>query len=445
MEFEKAVSDAVKRLEGEDVDSFEVAGLASNALTIEAKRQKVDSFNKTVSRGLAIRVIRKGSAGFSSTTDISAKAVAKAVSQSLDALKITSPSEDAVVAKPESGISGFAEKVGRSFAEIPDDEKMALALKLESETIAADSRIARVRSPRYEEIVWQQTIVNSEGVRVSSKRGLVLCEVSAIAVDGNLTESAYDFCFSPRFEDLDVRAVARSAAARAVGKLGASPLEGGEMPVVFENRAAASMLGLLAPSFFADNVQKGKSTIANKKGEKIYSDLVTIVDDGILAGGYSSFPFDGEGVPSEKTTMVNRGRQASWLYDTARAMKDGTLSTGNCRRNSINKLPVIGVTNCYLENGASKRNDLIRGISNGFMVTSLMGLHTANAVTGDFSLGAEGFVVSNGLVSRPVRGVTIAGNIHDLFAAVEAVADDFHLGGTFGSPSILVKSLMLGG
>lgn len=440
-----AIADAIKRLEGENVDSFEVVGLAKNSLTIEAKRQMVDQFNRTSSRGIAIRAILKGSMGFSSTTDLSPKAVSKAVTQALDSLKITSPSDEAVIAAPVDQSSGFAEKVGRSFAEISDEEKIKVALQLEGETIAADSRIDRVRSPRYEEYVWQYTVTNSEGIQASSKRGLVVCEVRAIASDEGNTESAYDFLYSPRFEDLDVKRVAKNAASRAIAKLGGKGMESASLPVVFDNRAAASILGLVAPSFFADNVQRGKSVIADKKFQKLYSDLVTITDDGILPGGYSSFPFDGEGIPSQKTTMVRSGKHVSWLYDSARAKKDGVVSTGNCRRASLTTLPAIGITNCYLEKGRMGRSDMIAGVDRGVLITGLMGLHTANAVSGDFSLGAEGFLIEDGRVGGPIRGVTIAGNVHDLFSRVDAVADDLEFFGSFGSPSMLVGRLMIGG
>lgn len=445
MDLEKAVQEAVKKLEAENLDAFEVAGIAENSLVVEAKRQTVDSFRRTSTRGIAIRVVRSGHMGWSATSDIDHKAVGKAVQQAMGSMQVATKSEEALIVMPQDPEGDFIEQVGRSIGEISDDEKIGMAMKVESAAIAADTRIVRVRNPRYEEVERHMTVVNSNGISVGARRGLVSCMLQAVASDGASSESAYEFDFSPRYEDLDVEETARRAAKRAVMKLGATGIGSALLPVVFENRAASSMVGLLAPSFFADNVQRGKSRLVGRMGEGEYSPLITVVDDGLMSGGIGSFPFDGEGIPQRRTVLIRDGCVGAWLYDGPRAKRDGALSTGNCHRSKIGKLPSIGVTNCFLKAGSIGAKELYSGIGKGVLITDLLGVHTANSISGDFSLGAEGFLVEGGGKVSPVRGITIAGNVHDLFRRIEGVGDDLKFFGKFGSPSILVKGLMLSG
>lgn len=445
MDLEHAIQSAVKRLEAEEADAFEVVGLSENSLFIEARRQMVSSFRRNSGRGIAIRIVKDGRMGWSATTNLEHKAVVRAVSHAIASLGVTAETEEAVILAPQDPKGDFVEHVGRSLCEISDDEKIKTALSIESTAIAADNRVTKVRCPRYEERVRHLVVVNSKGVSVSARRGLVSCALQAVASDESGSESAYEFEFSPRFEDLDVEGCALRAARRAVTKLGAMGIGGASLPAVFENRAASSMVGLLAPSFFADNVQRGKSAIANRLGERAYRDKVTIVDDGLLSGGFNSFPFDGEGIPQRKTTMVDRGSVAAWLYDGPRSFRDKVLSTGNCSRRELGRLPAIGVTNCYLAAGDLKAGDLMSGIKRGILISDLLGVHTANPISGDFSLGIEGFLIENGEKTSPIRGVTIAGNIHSLFGRIVEIADDLKFFGSHGSPSFLVEELMFSG
>jgi len=302
-----------------------------------------------------------------------------------------------------------------------------------------------VRQPLYEESVRHVVIHNSYGVHKNSSRGIVSCEVRAVAeADGDI-ESGWDFSFSPRFEDLDFEGAARRAAERSVELLGARPLATGRYDVVFEPRPASQLLRLAAPSFFADNVQRKKSAIADKKGRAVFSRLISIIDDGLLPDGYGSFPFDDEGVPRRKTTLVKEGVITNWLYDSQRAARDKKQSTGSRSRVSVHKPAGINISNCYVKEGDQEPAKLLAAAKKIFLVTDVMGLHTANTVTGDFSLGAEGFLVEDGLKKRPVRGVLISGNIHELLAGVAAVGADLKFAGGHGAPSLFVAEVQVSG
>ncbi len=443
MDIESAIREAQVRLAAQDLDAFEVVAIIDSTMVVEAKGQMVDRFLRNQSRGLALRAIREKSVGFSATTEISPKAVHQAIAAVLASMRSVAPSEEAVLPLPQEP-QGTLEEERSHLEGIPDAAKVDVALTLESAAMAADSRVRRVQHPRYEENARRMIVINSHGIEVDASRAICSCELKVVAEDGTQAESSYDFEVVTDFAKLDPTAVALRAAERARAKLGAGSAIGGSVSVLFDHRAASCLVRLLASSFYADNVQRGKSLIAGKRGERFYHPSVTIVDDGLMPGGLASFPFDGEGIPRRRTLLVRDGVIESWLYDGARASRDGTLSTGSCVREGIAKLPTVGMSNCFLKPGSLTQEGLAREMGNGVLITDLLGVHTANAVSGAFSLGAEGFLVEGGVIGAPFRGATVAGNVHDLFKHVLAVGNDLRFYGACGAPSLLVEGLMLG-
>ncbi len=441
---DNAIKGAIASLKKRKLESFEVFAVVENSLIIEVRRQRVETFNRSRGHGLAVRVVRDGRMGFATTTDISEASVGKATSQAIEAMECVDQSEEAIIPAKQGSVQVIDECIGKPLSQIPDDEKMNVAMTLEKIALSADKKISYVQHPRYEESVREVWVANSKGVFENSKRGIALCELKVVAADGEESQSGFDFSFSPNFKSLEVELIARRAADRALKKLGGGGIEGGRKQVIIENGAASEMVKLVAKSFFADNVQRGKSIIRDRMGDTVYNPQITIIDDGLLPGGYSSFPFDAEGVPKRSTRMVSSGVIESWLYDGARAARDGVKSTGNSVRDDLRRSATIGVGNCFLKPGKISMKELLGSMVDGVYVTALLGTHTANPISGDFSFGAEGFVVKGGVVAEPVRGVTLAGNVHDLFRQIACVGDDLKFMGSYGSPSILVDGLMLG-
>jgi PmbA protein len=255
----------------------------------------------------------------------------------------------------------------------------------------------------------------------------------------------WDFGFSSMFSGIDAAAVARSASAKAVALLGATTVETMRCPVVLDNHVATEILEVLSASFLADNVQKGKSMLTGRMGRKLFSDCLSIIDDGTLPGGMATAPFDGEGVAHQRTPVVEGGELKAFLYDSFSAAKDGVGSTGNASRGGMKSLPHAGLTNFFIRNGATPSSDLVKSLRRGLLLTDVMGMHTANSISGDFSVGAAGFLVENGEICRPVKGIAISGNILDLFRDVEMIGDDLRFFGDVGSPSLRIASLDVSG
>jgi PmbA protein len=443
MDLESAIREAMVRLEVQNLDAFEVAGIRERSLCIEARQQRVERFHRSETQGIAIRAIKGGRLGLSATTEISAKAVHQTVQGAIASLQRTTPSEEAVVPAPQKPAAQLEDRGGIPIAEVADAEKIRIALLLESAAYAAEPRVRRVQHPQYEERERTLVVENSHGVSARAVRSVCACELKAVAEDGDKAEGAAEFAFATACDRLDPEEVGRRAARRAVGKLGARQARGGALPVLFEPRAAASLVRLLVRSFCADNVQRGKSMLRGKLSQRCYHPAVTLVDDGLFPDGYASFAFDGEGIPCRRTVLVQDGVVASWLYDGARASRDGVASTGNCIREMVRGFPHIGMTNAFLKAGSQPPESLIRDVRHGMCITDLLGVHTANTVSGDFSLGVEGFVIADGVRGEPVHGMTAAGNLHEVFRQVAALGNDLTFYGAAGAPSVLADGVVL--
>jgi PmbA protein len=330
-------------------------------------------------------------------------------------------------------------------AMVGEEEKIGRSLELERLTLAADHRVKRVRKASYGESTFEVAIRNSLGV-VGSYRGTsVSGSVAALAEEGGDSQMGWDYGFSSAFSGINLEGIARNAAAKASGLLGARKIPTMRCPAILDNYVATDILEVLAPAFLAENVQKGKSLLAAGEGKRLFADCLKIRDDGILPGGMATAPFDGEGVARRNTVLVQGGMLLGYLYDTCCGLREGKRSTGNAARGGVKGAPRMGINNFFIENGSESFNVLAAGIGRGLLVTSVMGMHTANPISGDFSVGAAGFLIEQGVVTAPVKGVAIAGNIMELFRRVEGVGNDLRFFGAVGSPSLLISELDVSG
>jgi len=204
------------------------------------------------------------------------------------------------------------------------------------------------------------------------------------------------------------------------------------------------LLRFLSYSFKGKNIYKGKSLFKDKVGEKVISDKLNIFDDGNEMKALGFTYFDGDGVKADKISIIEKGIFMGGLYNLSIAKKAGATTTGNASR-SHSSLPNIGYHNLCLENGNVNINDMIIDLNNGIIIKELMGLHMANPITGEFSLGASGLKVDNGKIHGGFRGVTISGNILDIFSNIVAVGNDFQRRTTVGAPSLLIQDVIVSG
>lgn len=444
MNFQQVNDKIESLLRGRTLDGWEIFQVASRNLSIEVKEQKVDTFTCSAPAGVSVRVLTAGRMGFSFSTSLDEDDLARMIDSAVIGAENQTPDQFLGFPLPEAypDVPGMFDE---GLASVGEEEKIERAVALERLTLAAEPRVKRVRKASYGESSYEVAVRNSLGVDGYYRGTSVSSSVTAVAEEGGDSQMGWDFGFGTAFSDIHVDGIARVAAAKAAGLLGARKIPTMRCPAIFDNYVATEILEVLAPAFLAENVQKGKSLLAGREGERLFAPCLRIRDDGILPGGMATAPFDGEGTPRRNTVLVAEGILLGFLYDGYCARKAGKAPTGNAARSGVKGPPRMGVNNFFIENGALPFDSLPAGIGRGILITEVMGMHTANPISGDFSVGAAGFLIENGAVTSPVKGIAIAGNILELFGNVEGVGNDLRFFGAVGSPSLRISALDVSG
>ena len=326
-------------------------------------------------------------------------------------------------------------------------EKIEMVRALEQKTLDSDPRIASVEDCALFTGASNVRLVNSRGLDLRTRRDRMGAYVGAIARDGERTGTAGRDCFVNDPAKLDLDKMAHEAAGEAAAFLDASSIDSGSYPILLRPDMAAVLTATFASLFSADAAQKGFSLLKGREGAQIAAPCVRIIDDPLLPDGYASHAFDGEGVAARKTDVIEAGTLNTLLHNLKTARKQGVTTTGNAARRSIAGPMTVAPSNFYFAPGALDRDALYGHAGDAILVTSMMGMHSgANPVSGDFSLGAKGFLIKNGKIDRAVNQITIAGNYLQLLREIEAVGSDLTFGAShFASPTLLVRALSVAG
>lgn len=434
---------AVELAKKTDVEA-EAFVLHSEDLTIEARDGQIETLKKAEEIGLGIRVLRGSRIGFSFTTDLNQAALEETINRALEASLYTAEDPYNVLPDPTSDYPAM-NTFDPDLENTELEAKVELARQIEIEARRYDSRIKIVDSSAYQDSRYSVAVVNSRGIEAFQKAAYCGIYISLMAEENGDVQTGFAVEARRRLKEMDPAQVGREAAYNAIRSLGAKSAPSRSMPCIMEPYVMTNFLGVLSETLSADSVQKGKSALQGKSGQVIASPQVCLVDDGTYENGISSFPFDGEGWPSQRTVLIDNGILHTFLYDTYTAGKDKTQSTGNGTRGSFRGLPSVGTTNLFLKPGAEAPAKLWEDIERGLYVTQVMGVHTANPISGDFSLGASGIMIEKGQLTYPVRGLTIAGNLFAFLRDIEGIAEDLRFFGGTGSPTVRIKALSVGG
>jgi PmbA protein len=434
-----------KKIASLSLDDYEIYTAESRLFSAQAKEGEVEMSEEAAERGVAVRLFRDGRCGFACSSDWDPAFLERMLLLSYNSLPLIE--EGTRFDLPSSEVKGVkGEKGAPSAQEAGTEEKLEMALALEREAKRYDRRIRRVRDARYSGELKTVRLKNSRGLAAEcsvSHHSLSLMVV-AEGEEGTDQQMAWEDEFSPRFSGLDPKKIATSAAERAISSLGARPIATQRSPALLDPMVAASFLGVLSSSFLGDQVKKNRSALKDKLEKEIYAQEVTIVDDGRLPGGYATLPFDGEGTETRRNELVSKGVLRQFLYDARTATEVSRSSTGNALRPGFKEPPRVGPTNFFVEPGKGKLEDLLKEMGTGFWIRDVIGVHTADPVTGDFSLGASGIWIE-GAKKTPVRGVTISGNLHELFKRVVRIGGEVRFYHCYGSPPLLVSGIDIGG
>ena len=427
-------------------NKFELCFEKSSSVTVEVQDGKVDTLTQSTDQGLAIRTLKDGRMGFSYTFDLGQAALDKAITTALEISELMSADENNILGNFSSHDYPSIQDYDGKGLSVSLDDKITLARELELVTKAYDPRIKRVRKSGFDQSSGEIILTDSDGKRISHASSVFTAYVTCVAeaIDGT-AEMGGDAEYVHFLDSLDYKKVSKLAAQNALELLGSTKASTMKCPAVLKSSVVAQLVGFLTSSFSAENIDKNYSLLIGKLGAPLFSDRVTLTDDALLTNGISSSPFDAEGTPCRKTLLIENGVIRSFLYDNYYAKKSGAYSTGSSKRGSLKAAPSIGSSNLILQKGSLSFDTLISKAGTGIYITNVMGLHTANPITGEFSLGASGILIENGKLTRPVKGFAIAGNLIDLLKSVAEVGSDFKFYGGTGVSSLLISELSIGG
>ena len=383
------------------VDQAEVYLSSSKSLQIDVLNGKVEAIDEVNDIGCGIRIIKDHKLGFAYTSDFDETVVEETIASAIENAKFTETDEfhglpqDCKTARLQDL---FDNNIGKT----PIEKKITLALQIEALSYKADKRIKKTEKISYSEDEFEVSLANSNGLNASYQSNYCGASAQVIAEASGAMEAGFGMDYVKKIKDLDARKIGLEAAERATQLLGAKAIKSQKLALVFDPHVGGQLLETLATPLSSDATQKGKSLFANKLGQAVGSTKLTIIDNGRLENGLASAPFDGEGVPTQETKLITNGKLSNFLFNTYTANKGKTKSTGNAARGGFMGLPGIGTTNLYIKPGQRSPEDIIKSIKNGLYITRVMGIHTANPISGDFSIGFLFFYVNENCICPEV-------------------------------------------
>lgn len=445
-DLKELATDAVRRaMEGGATSAEAVAREASEFSTVVRLRE-VETLKESGASSMGLRVFFGQRAASTYTSDLSPAGIQQMLGAALELARITS--EDPHAGLPEPGqlgtISGDLDLYYEDVYSLPSEERIAYARRAEEAALQHDPRIRNSEGGSFDAAVGHRVLANSHGFVGEYRRSY--CSVAAIPIaeDNGSMERDFWYSVARSLGRLDSpEHVGRVAAQRALRRLGARKVKTQRVPVVFDPMVARSLLENVFEAVNGDAIYRGASFLAGKLGERVAGENVTVVDDGTLPGGFGTSPFDDEGVPTQRTVVIERGVLKSYLLNAYTARKLGLKTTGNAAR-GLAGMPGIGVGNFFLEQGANTPHKIIAEVRDGLYLTEFLGFGV-NLVTGDFSRGAAGIWIVNGELAYPVHEITVAGNLRDMLNNISEIGSDLEFRGSVAAPTLRIDGLTVAG
>lgn len=442
-DYKTLAEEMVKTCQGRGADAAEVFIESSKTLSIEVRNGEVETIEEAASHGAGFRVFVKGRMAFAHCNDLSRQSLDNTIDRAVQFATHTTPDEHNVL--PEDiGTTDVGSLYDETLSEIPMQRKIDLARRVESRAMQ-DDRITKSAGSRFVEGEGEIFLANSHGLSKNFRETACSFGVSVVAEKGEQKSSGGEACSRRFFADLlPAEEVAAKAAEDAYAMLDPMMVKTQNAAVIFDPDAARSFLGGILSAVNGERVLQGASFLRDRGGERIGSELITILDDGTRPKGLGSAPFDGEGVPTRKRTIVERGVLKGFMYNTIVAKRAGVQSTGNASRGGYRSLPGIGAHSFYLAAGTTPPEEIIKSTKRGLLLKGVTG-YGINPVNGNFSGGASGFWIEEGRVVFPVKGLTIAGTADEMLNAIDLLGTDLDLNRTFTAPTFRIPEMLIGG
>jgi PmbA protein len=452
LDLESLATDVVAQAMKAGASDAEAVAREGDEFSVNVRMGQVETLKESGSRGLGVRVFLGKRSASTSTSDLTADGIRQLVDGAMALVNVTE--EDAFSGLPETAEFGSLSSDLHLYDEdvysLPGPERIEWARRAEAAALEADARITNSDGGSFDAATGRKAMANSRGFVGGYRSSYAGVSAAPLAKDANGAMQRDGWWSSARrLKDLDSpEAIGKEAARRALRRLGARRVPTQRVPIVFAPEVARSLIGSIFEAASGDSIWRGASFLAGKLGELIAAPSLTIIDDNTMLlptgmGGFGTSPFDGEGLPSQRTVVVEAGVLRNYLLNTYTARKLGMKSTHNASR-GLAGAPGIGCGNLYLEPGTSAPDQIIGDVQAGLYVTGLIGFGV-NTVTGDYSRGATGLWIENGVLTHAVEEVTIAGNLAEMLRNVTAIGNDLEFRGSVASPTLRIDGMTVAG
>jgi PmbA protein len=406
---------------------------------------QVDTVTHSREQRLSLRVFSGKASAAASTSDLSRESLERVVDEATALARITAEDPHAGLPDPADLVGDVPdlELIDRSVDTRTPEEKIEIARRAEAAALAVDPRISNSEGAEYFDRHARYAYATSHGFARGYETSHFGVTVSPVAAqNGEMQRDSWYSTARHRAAVEDPESIGRTAAARALRRLGARKIKTTEVPVIFDPDTAASLIRSIAGAASGPSLYRRASFLLDRLGTRIGAPAVTIVDDGLLPRALGSRPFDGEGLATRRTVLVNEGMLESYLLDSYSARKLGMRSTHHAARDGSGVS--VATTNLTLRPGTASPAELIRSVADGFYVTELIGFGV-NGVTGDYSRGASGMWIENGELAYPVEEVTVAGNLLQMFDRIEGIGNDLVLRDRTSAPTVKIGRMVVAG
>jgi PmbA protein len=427
-------------------EQLEAFVVRSARTSVKAYGGEVESLTSAESFGVGIRVIVDQRMGFAHAGSFDDDVIAETLTEARDNASFGEPDEWIGLAVPDGVVPVEQDLWNEAVVRFPNERKIEMALALEAAVEAGDSRITGVRTSTFADGRGEAAVATTAGIALESAGTSCHVSVSAMADDGTSTSIAGAVDAGRDPELLDVEGTARDAVDRALRLLGGRATASQRLTIVLEPRLAASILGIVGGTLSGERLLKGRSLFAGRVGEQVASSVLTLVDDPTDSRSLGADSHDGEGLACRRNILIEDGVLQRFLHDSYTGRRSGEGSTASAVREA-RSTPGVGLQAPAIVPGDRSRDELVASVGTGLLVESMTGLHSGvNAVSGDFSVGAEGVMIRDGQLAEPVREVTIASTIQRLLLDLEAVGSDLEwLPGGTGAATLVIGNVSLSG
>ncbi len=455
---------AVERALRAGATDAEAVAYEGDEFDVRVRLGEVEQLTEAGSRAIGLRVFCGTEGGqrtaSTSTSDLSEAGLARIVESAVALARVTGVDPFAGLPEREAFGKHDADAQALYFEDangIPAPERIAIARRCEAAAMGFDTRIQNSKGGSFDCSSTRRVMVNSRGFHGEYQRSYVGFSASPIAQDARGMQGGYWYSTARTAQLLeDPEAVGREAARRALRLLGARRVPTQQCSVVFPAETARGLMGNLLSAANGDAIYRNASMFSGKLGEQVAGENITMIDDGtmvfdhtladgttIQVGGFGTSPFDGDGLPTRRTVVIERGVLKELLLNTYTGRKLNMASNAKASR-GLAGAPGIGGGNYFLEPGTPTHDEIVGDVKQGLLVLSTMGFGV-NLVTGDYSQGASGLWIENGEVTFPVEEITIAGNLKDMFRNVSAIGNDLQFRGSGAVPTVRIEGMTVAG